>query len=287
MRKLIKILIIGIIITNICYSQENRELIDKNEEDQDKVNAYTEIVNSIGLKLRLIPTGSFLMGGDLENEMPRHVVHITKSFYVGVYEVTQEQYDKVMSNNPADNKNPNLPAGNITWNDATEFCRKLSLMTGDKYRLPTEAEWEYAARGGLVQKEYVWGDQEIPIVNGLKQANVPDETCRPKLREDKIFQGYVDGFEGIAPVGSFAPNGFGLYDMAGNVWERCSDWYDENYYKYSPEKDPPGPASGERRVLRGGGYWFHRNNLRVAYRCGSPLDRAGDNDGFRVVRQVK
>ncbi len=223
----------------------------------------------------------------MENEKPLHTVKITKPFYIGVYEVTREQYEKVMDLNPSGPRESYLPAGNVTWNNAVEFCDKLSLLTGKKYRLPTEAEWEYAARGGLRGKKYVWGDQEIPVVNGLKQANVPDESTLPDLDKDKIFLYYNDGYAGIAPVGSFAPNGFGLYDMAGNVWERCSDWYDENYYKYSPQEDPMGPPNGIKRVLRGGGYWFHRDNLRLAYRCGTPLDRAGDNDGFRVVMEIK
>ena len=254
---------------------------------QEKTDLKKEIINRIGMKLRLIPAGSFFMGGELENEKPVHLVKITKPFYMGIYEVTQEQYNELMGSAPSTNKRSGLPAGNVTWNDAVEFCRRLSLKTGEKYRLPTEAEWEYAARGGLEGKKYVWGDQEIPVVNGLKQANVPDESTLPKLDKNKIFAGYDDGYSGTSPVGSFAPNGFGLYDMAGNVWERCSDWYDENYYKYSPQEDPKGPSAGIKRVLRGGGYWFHRNNLRVAYRCGTPLDRAGDNDGFRVIIEIE
>ena len=261
------------------------DLLDINY--QSKTNLKNEIVNRFGMKFRLIPPGSFLMGGDAENERPRHMVKITRPFYIGVYEVTQKQYDQVMGPNPDGNKGLNMPAGNVTWNNAVEFCRRLSLKTGEKYRLPTEAEWEYAARGGLEDKKYVWGNSEIPIVNGVKQANVPDESTLPDLDKDKIFLNYNDGFQGLSPVGSFAPNGFGLYDMAGNVWERCSDWYDQYYFTYSPQINPKGPASGTKRVLRGGGYWFHRENLRVAYRCGSPMDRAGDNDGFRVVLEKK
>jgi formylglycine-generating enzyme required for sulfatase activity len=247
----------------------------------------SEITNPVGMKLKLIQPGSFWMGGSLRNEIPVHRVEITRPFYIGVYEVTQQEYIKVMGKKPSEYTGPNIPVG-VTWNEANEFCRRLSELTGDKYRLPTEAEWEYAARGGMEKKEYVWGDNPVPEVNGIKYANVPDKTFKKKYSGSRIVDGYDGGFAELSPVGSFAPNGYGLYDMAGNAWERCMDWYDESYYSQSPVKDPQGPAKGERRVLRGGGHAFgHSERLRVAYRCGSPLDRAGSNDGFRVVMEVK
>lgn len=257
----------------------------KTKDHQDRSSLKVDIVNSIGMKLRLIPPGSFLMGGELDNERPRHQVEITKAFYLGIYEVTQEQYEKVMGGNPSGLKGPNLPVESVSWNDAVEFCRRLSSMTREKYRLPTEAEWEYAARGGLEGKRYVWGNQVIPEVKDRKQANVADESYRQKY-DWPPFEGYDDGFAETSPVGSFAPNDFGLYDMAGNVWERCSDWYEDHYFSSSPEEDPMGPASGERKVLRGGGWGSGPKNTRVAFRCGTPLDRGGDNDGFRVVKEV-
>ncbi len=254
---------------------------------EDKKSEKPEFVNSIGMKFKLIPAGSFYMGGDGENERPHHKVFITKPFYMGVNEVTQEEFEKVMGKRLSDHKGVNMPAGNVTWNDAAEFCRRLSEKSGRKYRLPTEAEWEYAARGGMEGKKYVWGNENIPVVNGKKQANIADEACKMKFNEEMTLSGYNDGFGGPSPVGSFAANGFGLYDMAGNVWERCGDWYEKDYYKTSPLKDPPGPSTGSKRVMRGGGYCFYNPEyLRVAYRCGSPLDRAGGNDGFRVVMEL-
>ncbi|UCC44149.1 MAG: formylglycine-generating enzyme family protein [Candidatus Zixiibacteriota bacterium] len=275
-----------VVLTGLDASGQDPDSVQSPEPVVRTNDDSVIVVQELGLVLRLLPPGAFTMGGDLDNEQPCHRVEITKPFYIGVYEITQEQYEKVMGSNPSGFTGPNHPVERVSWNDATAFCRKLSQMTGDHYRLPTEAEWEYAARGCLESKKYSWGDQEIPIVNGLKQANVADESARDGRPDSKIFAGYDDGYVGTAPVGSFAPNGFGLYDMAGNVWERCSDWYDENYYRYSPEQDPQGPSSGEKRVLRGGGYWFKSDCLRVAYRCGSPLDRGGNNDGFRVVREV-
>jgi formylglycine-generating enzyme required for sulfatase activity len=245
-----------------------------------------EITNPIGMKLRLIPSGSYLMGGELDNERPRHQVEITKPFYMGIYEVTQEQYEKVMDENPSGFKGPDLPVESVSWNDAVEFCRRLSSLTHEKYRLPTEAEWEYAARGGLEGKRYVWGDQDVPEVSSCKQANVADASYSRKY-EWPPFIGYDDGFAETSPVGSFAPNYFGLYDMAGNVWERCSDWYEDHYFSQSPEKDSRGPVTGTRKVLRGGGWGSGPHNSRIAFRCGSPLDRGGANDGFRVVKEVK
>nr|NQU90054.1 SUMF1/EgtB/PvdO family nonheme iron enzyme [Bacteroidota bacterium] len=114
------------------------------------------------MKLKLIPAGSFIMGGTEENEIPVHRVIITKPFYIGVYEVTRDQYNTIMDSKIPEYENSKIPAG-ITWNEAVEFCKKLSELTGNTYRLPTEAEWEYAARGGLESKKYVWGNNETPV----------------------------------------------------------------------------------------------------------------------------
>jgi len=239
------------------------------------------------MQFRLINAGSFWMGDSLENSMPIHKVTISKPFYIGVYEVTRDQYNEIMKTVNYDSSNSNRPAA-VTWNEANEFCKRLSEITKDKYRLPTEAEWEYAARGGLDREKYVWGDNEIPIVNGINQANVPDESLKKINPKFNTIQDYNDGFAELSPVGSFAPNGYGLYDMAGNAWERCSDYYESDYYERSPELDPIGPTTGQQRVMRGGGYLFgYAERLRVAYRCGSPVDRCGSNDGFRVVREIE
>jgi len=255
---------------NLCLYQEISLFID----DQTKIDFV------------LIPSGEFDMGGDLDNEKPLHKVKITKAFYMGIYEVTQAQYISVMNKKPTYFLNPNLPVG-VTWNEAVEFCNKLTILTGNKFRLPTEAEWEYAARGGIDSKKYIWGDSILPVVDGIKQANVPDESLKKLHPQFNIIKGYNDGFDGLAPVGSFAPNGYGLYDMTGNAWERCSDYYDETYYKSSPVNDPQGPNYGMKRVLRGGGCWYNPDELKVGSRCGSPVNKGGSNDGFRVVMEIK
>ena len=189
----------------------------------------------------------------------QHEVSITKPFYLGVYVVTQAEYEKVMGNNPSwfsakgdgkdkvkDMDTGQFPVEKVSWDDAVAFCKKLSELPEEKkagrvYRLPTEAEWEYACRAGT-KTAFHYGDSL-----SSKQANFNGNF--PYGGADKgPYLGRT------AKVGSYAANAFGLYDMHGNVWEWCQDWYDENYYKNSPKEDPPGPAQGLHRVVRGGGW---------------------------------
>jgi len=274
--------------------REEREVVEARPERSAGSSAYPEEwTNSIGMKFRLIPAGSFMMGavpGDGEaeaDEKPQHRVEITRPFHIGAYEVTQEQWQRVMGNNPSYFKGSNLPVEQVSWNGAGSFCEKLSRMDGERYRLPTEAEWEYAARGGDDGKKYVWGDQSMPIVNGLKQANVADVSAKRKYSDLTIFAGYDDGFTETSPVGSFAPNGYGLYDMAGNVWEWCSDWYNRGYYGTTASlRDPKGPEQGVVRVHRGGSWHIVPGYLRSSSRYGDSPDYRLAYRGFRILRDV-
>jgi sulfatase modifying factor 1 len=179
----------------------------------------------------------------------------------------------------------NYPAVHIAYVDTVAYCRWLSKKTGVTHRLPTEAEWEFAARGGLDRKPYTWGDKLTP--NGKWMANV----WQGKFPSENTA---LDGFVGLAPVGSFPPNGYGLYDMAGNAWEWCHDYYQEDYYALSPAKNPRGPASGidplepalAKRVQRGGSF-LCSDQYCIRYQVGArgkgDERSASNNVGFRCV----
>jgi len=256
-----------------------------------------EVTNSIGMKFRLIPAGEFWMGavpGDDEandDESPRHRVEITKPFYLGVYEVTQEQWQRVMGTTVRQQRDKvdkswtmrgegsSYPIYYVSWGEAVAFCEKLNHREDGNYRLPTEAEWEYACRAGAPTK-YYWGDSNSESV--MKQY-----AWYEKNADDWYWTSPHAAREGTQPVGQKLPNAWGLYDMSGNVWEWCSDWYDKGYYNRSPSVDPRGPSSGDLRVLRGGSWLIVPRVLRSSFRLRyTPVPRDG-NIGFRILRDVK
>lgn len=241
------------------------------------------IVGQDGAPMALIPAGEFQMGSNDggNDELHIHTVYLD-DFYMDVYEVTNAQYKKFTDAtghkvpyywNNSDYNAPNQPVVGVSWYDAKDYAE----WTGG--RLPTEAEWEKAARGRLEGKTYPWGDVFT--------------------NDDANYAGYAGGTGGkdiwnyTSPVGSFAPNGYGLYDMAGNVWEWCVDWYGADYYMKSPRQNPTGPSSGTRRVLRGGSWCYYSldgystfafSPLRVASR---DYNLPADTDrrvGFRCVQ---
>jgi len=213
----------------------------------DDLGVPVEITNSIGMKLALIPAGEFAMGSPesddhaTESEKPQHKVRITKPFYLGVHEVTQAEYEKVTGENPSRFIGASNPVEHVSWHDATEFCKRLSAEEGKTYRLPTEAEWEYACRAGTT-KQYSFGDAWTSLGEYAWYANNSDTKTHL--------------------VGEKKPNAWGLYDMHGNVYEWCQDRFGEDYYAGSPTDDPPGPERGAYRVVRGGCWggvaWFCR-----------------------------
>jgi formylglycine-generating enzyme required for sulfatase activity len=244
------------------------------------------------MKFKLIPAGEFLMGNSespeelaeafpamppvwFRDECPQHKVRISRPFYLGVTEVTQEQYEKMMGKNPsifskmgigADRvkgmDTSKFPVENVSWDDAVEFCRRLSAKEGVTYRLPTEAEWEYACRAGSTTR-YCFGDDESQL-------------------GEYAWHGEVGG--GTHPVGKKKPNDWGLYDMHGNVSEWCQDWLGHDYYGESPTHDPTGPATGSSRSVRGGCFVLEAGHCRSSARRGNPPTRRGPPLGFRVVQ---
>jgi formylglycine-generating enzyme required for sulfatase activity len=208
--------------------------------------AAKEVTNSIGMKLVLVPPGKFVMGSpatEAEREAgeDQHEVAITRPFYLGAHTVTQGQFAKVMGKNPSffqprNGGGPDHPAEQVRWREAREFCTKLSALPEEKragrtYRLPSEAEWEYACRAGTTTPFNV-GD-----TLSSKQAN---------FNGNFPYGGAEKGpfLRRTAKVGSYPPNAWGLYDMHGNVYEWCNDWYDPDYYKKSPKENPKGPEKG-------------------------------------------
>jgi formylglycine-generating enzyme required for sulfatase activity len=179
--------------------------------------------------------------------------------------------------NPGFPQTDDHPVVCVSWNDAQAFLHRLSRKPEKTFRLPTEAEWEYAARSGGKRYKYSWG-------NGSPSGNIRDEALKRAYPQAKgQWQGYDEGFVYTAPVGSFSPNELGLYDMSGNVWEWCQDWYEQDYYARSPKDNPAGPGSGEYRVVRGGSWSAVPRGVRAANRNrGWPSDRVC-GVGFRAA----
>ena len=239
-----------------------------------------EISKDVNMVVVFIPAGKFEMGSpptelQKDNDEGQHTVKLTKAFYIGKFEVTQLQYRAIMHQNNSKFGGDKLPVENANWHEARRFLKRLSDKTGLKFRLPTEAEWEYACRAGTT--------------TAFNVGTTPDSS----LANYKAKTPYADGVAGeylkrTNNVGAYRPNAFGLYDMHGNVWEWCSDLYDKNYYKISPLVDPKGPQkSNSGHVIRGGA-WNEK-----AYKC-----RSADRNhrwpkinqsiiGFRVVLEIE
>jgi formylglycine-generating enzyme required for sulfatase activity len=262
----------------------------------------SEWTNSIGMKLKLIPAGEFLMGSPesdpqaSNDEKPQHRVRISQPFYLGTHPVTRGQFHRFVEatcyqteaekdgkggygwnaaagkwvqdpkftwRSPGFDQTDDHPVVNVSWNDATAFSDWLSQQEGEQYRLPTEAEWEYACRAGTT-KRFSFGDNE----NALGQYAWYSANSNRQTH----------------PVGEKKPNGFGLYDMHGNVWEWCADRYDADYYKQSPAVDPRGPGAAAHRVVRGGGWDDAPLHARSACRYRDTPEFRLINLGFRLAR---
>jgi formylglycine-generating enzyme required for sulfatase activity len=303
---------IGISILTVCFGIMLFATVGFSAENEKVIKGKD------GAEMVLIPAGEFKMGSNdqLPSEEPVHNVNVS-AFYMDKYEVTNAQYKLFMKE--TGHKEPegwylvntdlhkgyisgelhrglkplsderfngdNQPVVCVNWEDAEAYAKWAGK------RLPTAAEWEKAARGGLVGKEYVWGDDPIPPKGA---GNLADMSARKAFLRMDFFVGYDDGYAYTAPVGSFKPNGYGLYDMAGNVNEWCSDWYDSSYYDNSPKKNPEGPvesikATGTEkgRVVRGGAWCSFPSYARVGFRWDLPPNETYDSQGFRCVSDIK
>jgi formylglycine-generating enzyme required for sulfatase activity len=265
----------------LSWPFSDSEAVEGQELFASALERELEITNEIGMKFRLIPPGTFLMGSPEDEEDRRedehqHEVTLTRAFYMGVYPVTQAEWTSVMGSNPScfsssgdgsdevsGQDTSRFPVENVSWDDAQDFLGKLNAshgMSGVRYRLPSEAEWEYACRAGTTSP-YSFGSA---------------------LRDSDANYGNAIGHP--SAVGSYGANGFGLSDMHGNVWEWCQDWYDEDYYSSSASEDPAGPSSGSSRVFRGGSWLSNdgrvRSSLRTHYTPGTLNNGV---IGFRVV----
>jgi len=227
-------------------------------EIESELLAPPKIAGMVFVKGGCFDMGDTFGDGD-DNEKPVHRVCVD-DFYIDKYEVTQAEWQGVMGNNPSfKNCGGRCPVENVSWYDVQEYIKKLNRKSGRKYRLPTEAEWEYAARSGGKRQRFAGFSDESGL---YRYANFCDSNCEFTWKA----RGQDDGYEYTSPVGSFRPNGLGLYDMTGNVWEWVSDWYDEKYHRKSPSNNPKGPSGGSSRVGRGGSWRDWPRNVGAARR---------------------
>jgi formylglycine-generating enzyme len=250
--------------------------------DNDKHTATKvspkHFTNSIGMEFVWIPPGTFLMGSSKKeakrcSNEAQHGVTLTKGFYMGVHLVTQEQWQEVMGNNPSHFKGEtNLPVEMVSWEDCQEFCKELREKDNKQYRLPSEAEWEYACRAGTTTP-FSFGD-----TISTDQANYDGNSTYGNGKK-AVHRGKT------TPVSSFPANAWGLHDMHGNVGEWCQDWL--GVYPANIVVDPQGPKTGEKRILRGGCWNSYPEFLRSAFRFSDEPDSRSGYFGFRVCFNVK
>ena len=224
--------------------------------------------------MTMIPAGQFTMGCETgrDDEKPVHRVWVD-AFEIATHQLTNAEYAPFLEGtmrpqpqhwNDAEFNHPRQPVVAVSWYDANTYCVWLSLITGHHYRLPTEAEWEFAARGGVEGALYPWGE--------ASPEEIPNYSARWKT--------------GPEEVGLYPPNAYGIYNLGDNVHEWCADWYDADYYARSPERNPRGPESGVRKASRGGSWRHHIKVTRTAARSSIPPDFKYADYGFRVARTI-
>ncbi len=261
----LKYILMAVLLITAAGTQGN----SKRSENATAVNSDSATTtgatgNSNEPDMVTVQGGRFAMGGNENtNEKPIHTVTLT-GFKIAKYETTLAQWQKVMGNNPSGRKDcMDCPVTAVGWDDVQTFIKKLNTLSGNNYRLPTEAEWEYAARGGTKSRGFEYAGSNAINAVAWTSANSGSTTH---------------------PVGQKEANELGLYDMSGNVFEWCNDWYDENYYGKSPVNNPKGPATGPHRVIRGGNWASEPAISRVAYRI--PVQVGYGAMGFRLASSL-
>ncbi len=253
-------------ITLVVDAENKKKEVTRrtSESKQQKVEAASETEDG----MVYVKGGCFDMGDIFDtgasDEKPVHTVCLG-DFYLGKTEVTQKQWEDVTGSNPSKFKCADCPVERVSWNNAQDFIKKLNEKTGMNYRLPTEAEWEYAARSGGLKEQWAGTNDEEKI-------------------GEYTWYGYTAKGR-THTVAEKTPNAIGLYDMMGNVWEWCSDWYDKEYYEISPSKNPQGPSEGHNRVIRGGSWRSKNKGLRTTDRNSFlPTSKKFSTTGFRLAR---
>lgn len=264
-------------------AQKRKAKTERTTKGKAASGEQTFTVNGVSFTMIHVQGGTFTMGATSEqgsyvgnNEKPAHKVAVS-SFLIGKFEVTQYLWTAVMGNNPSKLQGIGMldllhPVENVSWDDCQEFIRKLNAATGKHFRLPTEAEWEYAARGGNKSRGYKYSGSNI-IDDVAAYAN--NSVILEALNKEKL------PFHGT--VGTLAPNELGIYDMSGNVWEWCQDWYGEDYYSNSPSSNPTGPSTGSNRVNRGGSWQSSAVSCRVSCRIYDSADLRSRYIGLRLA----
>lgn len=243
-------------------------------------------VNGIAFNMIYVSHGTFTMGAISdedydEREHPSHKVTITKGYYIGETEVTQALWEAVMNNNPSDNIGGNNPVDNVSWEDCQTFIEILNLINADMhFRLPTEAEWEFAARGGNDSKGYIYSGS-----NSLDEVAWYAVNSGDKIHKDKSVLFSKEEYNSRThEVKTKKPNELGIYDMSGNVCEWCEDGYGD--YTSNHQFDPKGISSNRQKVKKGGDYRRESRSCRITHRYGIESDFSVDSDGFRLVLEV-
>jgi formylglycine-generating enzyme required for sulfatase activity len=249
----------------ICDVPQKKEEPLKPKPPQSGAAKTQVAITALNLQMVAVQGGTFTMGGTSEqgsdahsDEKPTHQVTLS-NYYIGKYPVTQRQWIAIMGSNPSYFKGDNLPVEGVSYGDIQEFIRKLNAITGKRYRLPTESEWEYAARGGSHSRHYKYSGSN----------NVNDVAW------------YRDNSNKTLPVRRKQANELGIFDMSGNVWEWCSDWFEP--YTSTPKTNPTGPSTGSYRVNRGGSWYSLATYVRVSSRITNMPDNRDDYIGFRLA----